>query len=69
MVVGNRRRPWLVGERVRDLEKKDIKTEILRPFLSALSIFVYEGTYGMKPPDLDSCEDALMRDMFAEEGV
>ncbi|KAH8153786.1 uncharacterized protein LAJ45_01553 [Morchella importuna] len=69
MVVGNRRRPWLVGERVRDLEKKDIKTEILRPFLSALSIFVYEGTYGMKPPDLDSCEDALMRDMFVEEAV
>lgn len=70
-VVENRRRPWLTGDKIRELERNrgDIKAEILRPFFSNLSIFVYEGTYGMKPPDLDACEDALMRDMFIEEGV
>lgn len=70
-VVENRRRPWLVGEKIRELERNggDIKAEILRPFFSNLSIFVYEGTYSMKPPDLEACEDALMRDLFVEEAV
>lgn len=70
-LVENRRRPWLAGEKIRELERSggDIKAEILRPFFSNLSIFVYEGTYGMKPPDMEACEDALMRDMFADEGV
>lgn len=70
-MVEDRRRPWLAGEKIRELERSggDIKAEILRPFFSNLSIFVYEGTYGMKPPDLEACEDALMRDMFTDEGV
>lgn len=70
-VLENRRRPWLAGEKIRELERNggDIKAEILRPFFSNLSIFVYEGTYGMKPPDLEACEDALMKDIFFEEGV
>lgn len=70
-MVEDRRRPWLAGEKIRELERSggDIKAEILRPFFSNLSIFVYEGTYGMKPPDMEACEDSLMRDMFADEGV
>jgi hypothetical protein len=69
-MVENRRRPWLTGDHVRELEKGggDIRSELLRPFFSNLSIFVYEATYGMKPPDTGACEDAVLRDLFSEEG-
>ncbi|PWW78348.1 hypothetical protein C7212DRAFT_281404 [Tuber magnatum] len=69
-MVENRRRPWLAGDHVRELEKSwgDIRSELLRPFFNNLSIFVYEATYGMKPPDVGACEDAILRDLFSEEG-
>lgn len=68
-VVENRRRPWLAGDYIRELEKGrgDIRAEFLRPFFNNLSIFVYEATYGMKPPDIEACEDALLKDIFFEE--
>lgn len=68
-IVENRRRPWLAGDHVRELEKSggDIRSELLRPFFSNLSIFVYEATYGMKPPDMGACEDAVLRDLFSED--
>ncbi|RPA91145.1 hypothetical protein L873DRAFT_1831516 [Choiromyces venosus 120613-1] len=68
-MVENRRRPWLAGDHVRELEKSggDIRSELLRPFFSNLSIFVYEATYGMKPPDMGACEDAVLRDLFSED--
>ncbi|KAG0638060.1 Dopey, N-terminal-domain-containing protein [Tuber brumale] len=69
-MVENRRRPWLAGDHVRELEKGggDIRSELLRPFFGNLSIFVYEATYGMRPPDIGACEDAVLRDLFSEEG-
>jgi hypothetical protein len=68
-VVGDKRRPWLFGDYIRELERSggDIRAELLRPFFNNLSIFAYEATYGMKPPDTGACEDVVLRDIFFEE--
>lgn len=45
-----------------------ITQQILRPFFSNLSLFVYESTYSMGVPDMAACEDMFLADLFEDIG-
>lgn len=51
-------------------ERKDeLVAKILRPFFSQLSIFAFETTYSMSPPDFDACRASLLKDLFDERSI
>ncbi|KAL7276289.1 hypothetical protein RUND412_000703 [Rhizina undulata] len=62
------KRPWLVGANVKEVERSGDIKELLGPFFSNLSIWAYEGTYGMGQPDIKACEEGVWCDLF-EEGL
>jgi hypothetical protein len=60
------KRPWLTSDRIRETAKDEIVDRILKPFFDRLSIYAFESTYSMGVPDLDTCTDDLLADVFNE---
>ena len=58
------RKPLLGGDQTRTTPENEIGHALLTPFFSQLSIQVYERTYGLVEPDLDACQEDLLKDMF-----
>lgn len=51
-------------------ERKDeLVGKVLRPFFSQLSIFAFESTYSMNPPDWEACRKNLLKDLFDERSI
>ncbi|KAE8442299.1 hypothetical protein EG329_003499 [Mollisiaceae sp. DMI_Dod_QoI] len=51
-------------------ERKDeLVAKVLRPFFSQLSIFAFESTYSMSPPDSETCRASLLKDLFDERSI
>jgi hypothetical protein len=51
-------------------ERKDeLVAKVLRPFFSQLSIFAFESTYSMSPPDFEACRASLLKDLFDERSI
>lgn len=51
-------------------ERKDeLIAKVLRPFFSQLSIFSFETTYSMSPPDYEFCRANLLKDIFDEKTI
>jgi hypothetical protein len=70
---GDLRRPFLgpmlasleeEGTTVSDLPKQVIAARVLRPFFGQLSIWAFEGVYGMSGVDVEACESGLLKDLF-----
>ena len=59
-----RRRPLLAASSARDTPKEEVMEKTIRPFLRQLSIYAFESTYSLQPPDWDACFDDLLRDLF-----
>jgi len=53
---------------LRAMQKQDLAVRVLGPFFGQLSLLCYEATYGMVEPDVQYCEDGLLRDMFEDAG-
>jgi hypothetical protein len=51
---------------VREMPKADVAARVLRPFFGQLSIWAFEGVYGMGGVDLQACEGGLLEDLFGE---
>ena len=76
MGASTKRRSFLepILDRLEDVEASEVKllpknelaTRILQPFLGQLSIWTFEATYGMLEADVQSCEEALLRDIFED---
>jgi len=70
---GATRRPLLGPGGISDAgswERKDeLVAKVLRPFFSQLSIFAFESTYSMGPPDEAACKTGLLRDLFDEKSI
>ncbi|KAH1327822.1 Endosome to Golgi transport protein [Aspergillus fumigatus] len=60
------KRPQLTLDWIRETAKDELIDQVLRPFLDRLSINAFESTYGMGSPDLKSCQDDLLADLFNE---
>ncbi|KAF7179065.1 hypothetical protein CNMCM7691_007835 [Aspergillus felis] len=60
------KRPELTSDWIRETAKDELIEQVLRPFLGRLSIHAFESTYGMGNPDLKSCQDDLLADLFNE---
>ncbi|GAQ07063.1 protein dopey [Aspergillus lentulus] len=60
------KRPQLTLDWIRETAKDELIDQVLRPFLDRLSIYAFESTYGMGNPDLKSCQDDLLADLFNE---
>jgi hypothetical protein len=60
------KRPQLTSDWIRETAKDELIDQVLRPFLDRLSIHAFESTYGMGNPDLKSCQDDLLADLFNE---
>ena len=56
--------PMLMGEKTRGCPDGDIPDLILKPFFRQLSIQVYERTYKLINPDIKTCKDDLLADLF-----
>lgn len=54
------------GTALSELPKQVIAARVLRPFFGQLSIWAFEGVYGMGGVDLKACEEGLLRDLFVE---
>ncbi|KAH8815002.1 Dopey, N-terminal-domain-containing protein [Xylogone sp. PMI_703] len=67
------RRPLIGDGGIHDdinLERKDeLVGKVLRPFFSQLSIFAFESTYSMAPPDWEACKLGLLKDLFDEKSI
>jgi hypothetical protein len=63
------KRPWLSSDRIRETPKEEILNRVLRPFFGRLSIHAFESTYSMGVPDLATCRDDLLADLFNESTV
>ena len=46
------------------MARDDFAHTVLRPFLSQLSMYAYEATYGMESPDVDTCRRGLLEDLL-----
>ncbi|KAE9979499.1 hypothetical protein EG328_000826 [Venturia inaequalis] len=55
------------GTTLSELPKQIIAARVLRPFFGQLSIWAFEGVYGMGSVDLKACEGDLLRDLFVRE--
>lgn len=60
------KRPELTSDWIRETAKDELIDQVLRPFLDRLSIHAFESTYSMGTPDLKSCQDDLLADLFNE---
>ncbi|KAJ9325836.1 hypothetical protein DTO027B5_3864 [Paecilomyces variotii] len=60
------KRPALNSDRIRETAKDEIVDRVLRPFFDRLSIHAFESTYSMGVPDLETCKDDLLADLFNE---
>lgn len=49
---------------IKALPREEFVRAVLRPFLSQLSISVYEGVYSMEKPDVDAIRKELLRDLL-----
>jgi hypothetical protein len=54
------------GTSVSELPKNVVAARVLRPFFGQLSIWAFEGVYGMGRVDVESCERGLLGDLFVE---
>ncbi|EAW11272.1 cellular morphogenesis regulator DopA [Aspergillus clavatus NRRL 1] len=61
-----RKQPELTSDWIRETAKDEIVERVLRPFFDRLSIHAFESTYSMGVPDLQSCQDDLLADLFNE---
>ncbi|CZR50608.1 probable regulator of reproduction DopA [Phialocephala subalpina] len=62
--------PGGISEEGLNLERKDeLVAKVLRPFFSQLSIFAFESTYSMSPPDWEACRASLLKDLFDERSI
>lgn len=43
---------------------EDLVASVLKPFLSQLSIYAFESTYGMGEADREACVKGLLADLF-----
>jgi hypothetical protein len=72
-VQGTRKRPLLgagiIMDDVSTDKREELVAKVLRPFFSQLSIFAFESTYAMSPPDLQSCTLGLLKDLFDESTI
>jgi hypothetical protein len=50
-----------------NLNKQITQLGDLKSFFDQLSISAYEGLYSLSPPDIDSCEQDLLNDLFIEK--
>lgn len=57
-------RAWLNSERSRETARDEIVDVLLRPFLSRLSIWAFEGMYSLVGGDVAGCGEDLLRDVF-----
>lgn len=70
-IAGHGARSLLLGNQS-SMDKDDIKAlprdelarDILRPFLSQLSMHAYEGVYSMEVPDVKACRRRLLEDIL-----
>nr|POE48643.1 protein dopey [Quercus suber] len=51
---------------LRALAREDFVRAVIRPFLSQLSMFAYEGVYSMAIPDVDACRRDLLEDVLEQ---
>lgn len=58
--------PSLNSDQIRETAKDEIVDRVLRPFFDRLSIHAFESTYSMGVPDLETCKDDLLADLFNE---
>ncbi|RHZ58534.1 cellular morphogenesis regulator DopA [Aspergillus thermomutatus] len=63
------KRPELTLDWIRETAKDELIDRVLRPFLDRLSIHAFESTYGLGNPDLKSCQDDLLADLFNESAM
>ncbi|ROV91290.1 hypothetical protein VSDG_07753 [Cytospora chrysosperma] len=72
-VQGTRKRPLLgagiIMDDVSTEKREELVAKVLRPFFSQLSIFAFESTYAMSPPDMQSCTLGLLKDLFDESTI
>lgn len=62
--------PGEISEEGLNLERKDeLVAKVLRPFFSQLSIFAFESTYSMSPPDWEACRASLLKDLFDDRSI
>ncbi|GAD93599.1 protein dopey [Paecilomyces variotii No. 5] len=65
-VLKGLKRPALNSDQIRETAKDEIVDRVLRPFFDRLSIHAFESTYSMGAPDLETCKDDLLADLFNE---
>jgi hypothetical protein len=51
---------------LRAMPKQDLAARILRPFFGQLSLLAFEATYGMLRPNMKSCLDGILKDIFED---
>lgn len=69
--TGGYRQPFfssatLDGADVKAMARDDFVRTVLQPFLSQLSMYVYEGVYNLGTPDVQSCRRRLLEDVLDE---
>lgn len=60
------KRSRLISDVTRETPKDEIVDKVLRPFFDRLSIYAFESMYSMEVPDLATCKDDLLADLFNE---
>lgn len=63
-VPHGRRRPLLNLIETKVASTDDLVARVLKPFLSQLSIYAFESTYGMGESDREACVKGLLADLF-----
>ncbi|KAI5294573.1 hypothetical protein KEM55_006554 [Ascosphaera atra] len=64
--IENMRVGFLNSPLTREVPKDAIVEQVLQPFFEQLSIRTFEGTYSMRPVDVEGCKDDLLADLFNE---
>ncbi|KZF24364.1 hypothetical protein L228DRAFT_266707 [Xylona heveae TC161] len=67
--IRDSRRPLLKSSSFEDMPKDDLLAKVLRPFFRQLSIYEFESTYHMGPPDVQTCIEDLLADIFNERTI
>ncbi len=63
-VPHGRRKPLLNLIDTKVASTEDLVASVLKPFLSQLSIYAFESTYGMGEADREACVKGLLADLF-----
>ena len=61
---GSGRRPLLVSAAAKGVPREELVQKVVHPFFRQLSIYAFESTYGLQPPDWDACFHDLLQDLF-----